>query len=493
MPGSHDAQVPLDVPARAHDPPTLPTTSSATSLRWPPLVTAVPESPPSADATRIGVTTAGIDAQFCAGGPACRILLPLWIGEQESRGRMHLTQLVHLAAAVNRTLVLPNVGKSRLGTCGKWTFEAYYDTGSLARQMREVSGGAGRLMLMDDFKTWIDMRPDAPRGQVLFLQEDVGPAPPEEDATLLESQDGLSLFVDRDTLAADDRRLKNAFCLKTKFRGLQLDQHQPLSMHLTAPDPLYPADVPSGDLFVELLNHLSASYTAPKQLLDVADNQLVSPQDSPLDPDVLLVHWDLRHMPFTAPLPPLDYSAKLWQMTHRLTALHRPYLAVHWRMETVDPAVLPDCAEALVDTLSTLLGDPTLAAGIKSVWLATDVPWSSDVDKQVEEGVMRSPEQRSNTFKAFAKEHFEAIDILKAAFARDGSLEEWTLTGLAEEIRKLRAAHEDDELVLAYEDDVGLLWEDSGIWGILDKMAAMNSTLFVSGARGCGRVRYVQL
>ena len=158
-------------------------------------------------------------------------------------------------------------------------------------------------------------------------------------------------------------------------------------------------------------------------------------------------------------------------------------------METVEPAVLPDCAEALVDTLGTLLADPTLADGIKTVWLATDVPWSGSTTAV--DALVRSPAQRSNTFKAFTNEHFEAIGIVKTAFANEGPLMGFKLTGLGEEIQKLRMADKADELVLAHEDDVGMLWEDSGIWGILDKTAAMSSALFVSGARGCGRVRSV--
>ena len=39
------------------------------------------------------------------------------------------------------------------------------------------------------------------------------------------------------------------------------------------------------------------------------------------------------------------------------------------------------------------------------------------------------------------------------------------------------------------DDDDGILLEDPGILGILDKLAAFNAALFVSGTRGCGRVR----
>lgn len=486
----------LDAMVEKHEEQGIPTTTDIVNLRWPPIVTAVPEAPPSHDATRIGVTTAAIDAQFCY-AERCRILLPLWIGEQESRGRMHLTQLIHLAVALNRTLVLPNVGKSRLGTCGKWTFEAYYDVGSLARQVKEVGGGTTRVMLMDDFKTWIDMRPDAPQGQVLFFQEGSITEEIQQTSALLTSAEGLNLFIDNHVLAPNDPRLKNTFCLKTKYRGLLLDQHLPQTMYLTPPDPLnVAATTPSGELMAGLLTqHLGGPSSRSSVLpVDTQPNQYAARSFRetyiPSEPDVLLLHWDFRHLPFTpAPtLPPLRYADKLWEFSQQLTQPYQPYLAVHWRMETVEPALLPDCAEALVDTMNTLLSDPTLAKGIQTVWLATDVPWSSTSDG----ALLRSPAQRSNTFKAFTEQHTQAIRIVKGAFEREGSLAAWKLTGLGEEVQRVRNTMQGEELVLAYEDDLGMLWEDSGVWGILDKMAAMRSALFVSATRNCGRVRYVR-
>ena len=43
------------------------------------------------------------------------------------------------------------------------------------------------------------------------------------------------------------------------------------------------------------------------------------------------------------------------------------------------------------------------------------------------------------------------------------------------------------------DDEEGVLLDDPGVLGILDKLAAMRAALFVSGAKRCGRVRYVRL
>lgn len=470
--------------------------AEAVYSRWPPIVTVIPEVRPSAQSTRQGLTTTSVDAQFCRDQPRCRFLLPLWIGEQESRGRIHLTQILHLAASLNRTVILPNVGKSRIGACGKWDFSAYYDTGSFARQLKDLSGDSATVMLMDDFKTWVSMRPQHPVGHLVFFHERAATPSEVSQASMLLSEDSLDLYIDRQVLGLQDPRLKNAFCLKSKFRNLRLDLRRPLSLHANISDATPQSS--SGDIFQTVLQDEDILQTTAR--LHLHDADLASPQDAfgvdeptenaPFDPDVLVVHWDLRHLAFATPptTPGLAYSENLWELAGMLAPPSKPYLAVHWRMETVEPELLPDCAEALVDTLSILLAEPTLAKDIKTVWLATDMPGS------LTSGVsLQGPALRSNTFKVITGQHTEALGILKAAFDRGGPLEDWTVTGLAEQMQRVRSelASAKREFSIGNADDDGLIWEDPGIWGILDKMVAMESTLFVSGARGCGRVRCV--
>lgn len=448
----------------------------------------------STESTRDGLTTTLVDSQFCTGQSQCRLLLPLWIGEQESRGRLHLTQILHLAAALNRTVVLPNVGKSRIGTCGKWGFEAYYDVGSVARQLAQISGGTGQVMFMDNFRTWVSMRPERPVGQLVFLDERRASYNEHAQATLAIAEDGFDLYVDNGPLDNGDPRLKNSFCLKKKLRRLHLDSRRPLSVHANISDST--AVSTTGNTLSAYFRRQDVFQLAvngqPPQ--DLGDIQKVSqpPPTVSVDPEVLVIHWDLRRTPFftSASVPGLDYSQKLWDLADLLTTPSQPYLAVHWRMETVQPDLLPDCAEALVDTLSSLLADPTLAKGIKTVWLATDMPVSLSSEEALRVHV---PPQRSNTFKAITSEHTSAMNIVKAAFDVGGVLQDWQITSLAEQMQRVRTelAEEGRDFSLADEDEAGLIWEDSGIWGILDKIAAMQSTLFVSGARGCGRVRYV--
>ena len=466
------------------------------NLRWPSKVTAIPEIVPSPEALKSGIVSSAVDAQFCNGRP-CRFLFPLWIGEQESRGRMHLMQVVHLAAALNRTLVLPNVGKSRIGGCGKWPFDAYYDVPSFARQVQDTLGVYQKMVPMDDFKTWLDMRPDSPTAHMIFLDENTTAIVRDPlESTLISREEFIDVYADTMPLDLEDTRLKNARCLQRKFQRLDLDTRYPVSVRLATGDP--PSTVTPGTQLAAILQREDVSQasfrhtsrSAPS-LQEVLTSETAPTVDAlPNEAEVLLIHWDLRHFPFptTATSQSLNYSSNIHRLAEKLTAMHQPYIAVHWRMETVVPTLLPDCAEALVDTLSILLADPTLGAGVRSIWLATDLPWPSSPSDPMH---VKTPVQRSNTFRNVTDEHIEALEILKTAFEPEGALEGWKLTGLAQEIARVRATMESsgDEFALDDDDEGGLLWEDSGVWGILDKMAAMESALFVSAARGCGRVR----
>lgn len=502
--------------------------SSTTSHRsWPPLVSVVPETRPDPDKFYSGLTSSSVDAQFCNEAPQCQFLLPLWIGEQESRSRIHVVQVLQLAMALNRTLVLPNVGKSRLGACSRWDFEVYYDVGSLVGkkspdELYPISNKQERLrkaMLMDDFKTWLELRPSKPHSQVVFVDEKpAGEKIKTKDVTLFPGVSArsetpvLDVFVDQDTLDPQDHRLKKTRCLNTKFRQMDLDAFLPVSVHL----PLDEAQkaLVSSDALIDALRRE-----------DVRNHSYIdSPSQEAPSPDVLILHWDIRHFPFTFYSPTnLQYSQPLLDLSDRLTSAYKPYLAVHWRMETVPSGVLPDCAESLVDTLSTLLSDTALSKGIKTIWFASDFPWVvssssplafggyDDHDQKNLHMKIDTSARRSSTFRSVTYEHIEAIETFKNAFNQGGALEGYKLTGVAEELDRVRTEIEnshrgdvDDEdeggaerypwsgkgfNILEQDDDDGVLLEDPGVLGILDKLAAFNAALFVSGARGCGRVR----
>ncbi|KAJ7212858.1 hypothetical protein B0H12DRAFT_1033102 [Mycena haematopus] len=149
---------------------------------------------------------------------------------------------------------------------------------------------------------------------------------------------------------------------------------------------------------------------------------------------------------------------------------------VHWRMESVPAARLPQCAYALVDTLARLPG------GVRTVWFASDYPHAVHrTQRGVDFGATPGAtlhKGKSGTFRDVGPLHAEAVGIFGDAFEEDGELEGWEVAELTDE----RIAALDKEQVEPE------LLEDAGVRGIVDKIIGMRATLFVSGASpGCAR------
>ncbi|KII85240.1 hypothetical protein PLICRDRAFT_336854 [Plicaturopsis crispa FD-325 SS-3] len=450
---------------------------ASNTFGWPPAVTRIPEPTlPRLNAFQsqeYKMSTEDMDYETCGTSP-CRYLLPLRVGEQESKARLHLAELAQLAQALGRTLVLPNVGKSRIGACYRWDFGAYYDVDTLAQDVQQLSENQN-IMRLDEFKSWTATRLDKATAQVVVI-DTKGPASDTLSRNATSVSSGVvNMVVDHEQDAVES---KLARCAPGKFPRLDFSAYAPVFV--------YP---PGGDSRVE---NFGMSLVDSMTTLDNEDTALRGRSDplssldaSPLSntvADVLLVDWDLRHPVFVQPTPPqtplaLAYSPKLLRLAENLAAPLGPYLVVHWRMETIPPDALPHCAAALIDTLVSLLSTGT---EVRTVWFASDYP-QPITRPRFEADTTQFP-VGSGTFKDFTPEHEEAIDALRAAFASGGPLEGARLTGLAEEMARLKRAASSEWFRVDEE-----LLQDPGVLGILDKVVATRAALFVSGAKGCGR------
>ncbi|KAJ3997060.1 hypothetical protein F5050DRAFT_1570168 [Lentinula boryana] len=156
---------------------------------------------------------------------------------------------------------------------------------------------------------------------------------------------------------------------------------------------------------------------------------------------------------------------------------------IHWRMESVSPDILPDCAHDLVDTISNLLHTSVLGEGIQKVWFAGDYPVpivnhlypSSD-----RPSIPTIIQNKSGTFRDFGEKHRETVDVLVDAFREGAEQNRWALTDLTAELVRME---EDDGILDVHPDFL----TDSGALGILDKMIGMNAAIFVGGSKRCGR------
>lgn len=71
----------------------------------------------------------------------------------ESKAQMHFRQLAFTAGLVNRTIVLPNVGNSRLGACHGHEFGFYYSHEWLDNNREHF-----QYITLQHFKAWLEER-----------------------------------------------------------------------------------------------------------------------------------------------------------------------------------------------------------------------------------------------------------------------------------------------------------------------------------------------
>ncbi|KAJ7757702.1 hypothetical protein DFH07DRAFT_1025127 [Mycena maculata] len=404
------------------DPDERPYFASISGHHRPPIVTRIPETKKQA----------APPLEIC--GPArtpCRFLLPLRIAEQESKARIHFMEILRLAQKLDRILVLPNVGKSRLGLCFKSDFEMYYDL--------ERSGlSDAATVKLDLFRRWADA--EAPSAQLVFLSAKPDPQLGVDPAIF--SNDDVSIRVGASNNSSAD--LPGCFA---KFHVLRLDAHTPLYIHLKPHTRPWPIDASILDALTRPEIHAASP-----------------------DPAVLVLSWDLR-LPIFPPTPArLHYAPRLHALA-TLLAPPAPYALVHWRMESVPPAALPACAHALVDTLAGLPG------GVRTVWWASDYPYALHRRARpgTDYGAASGAQAKSSTFHGLGPLHAEAVGIFGDAFEVGGELEGWA----AAELTEARLAALD-----GWEPE---LLEDAGVRAIVDKIIGVRAALLVSGTPGCAR------
>lgn len=533
-------------------------------LAWPPLVTHIPEPAPLVTQNQMtnapgspnqpqfqfqhippSLLSFPLFSQSTCGAPKCLYLLPLRVPEQESKARLHFAQIMELGRKLGRTVVLPGVGKSRMGGCARWEFGKYYHVDRLGKQLAE-----GRVIDAEAFRVWSATRPGVPTAQFLSIESKPLAGSTNHGGDVIFSEQGVTAHI---PLPLSNTKTEieiqadpdpDPRCLPIKYPRLNLHAFRPLTIH----PPLRGKERKGafGESLVKLIKRDDVRWAGAHSVSRT--EQEGGEEGAGQEPDVLVLNYDLRHPLFplssVAPVLQLEYAPALITLASKLnpatedtsnrTRNDNNYLVIHWRMETVPPEVLPTCAERLVDTLVGLLVPQTRSRTrndeateydwdygavepepdveseqgeelrIKTVWFASDYPYPISLPNSVS---FANPSAKSGTFKTLTSSHFSAISILRNAFGPSGPLGDVKLTGLREEIGKLRdhAVKRNEEVIRegeGREEGTGIgigigidgeMADDSGVLGILDKLVAMRARVFVSGGKGCGRVRCVFL
>lgn len=397
--------------------------------------------------------------------PSCKFLLPLKITEQGLNAHVHLVQLLRLARALNRTLVLPNVGKNGVGACRRWHFGVYYDGRALLS--KSDCDDSNCVIRQDRFKAWVDSLGYSPSSQLVSVDwthpKDFPPFFVDE-----QSNDGLDFYIHRNSETATTL-YNSAQCLNRKFP--QLDLTGPFSpLSFVVPD--YGRQERSGgDISRTLLEKLSRptlAHTQPELLGTIGNHSADYDFDRiQASPDVLIVSWNIPLSTFQPDQTTIiHYSPQLRALAARLVRRLGSYIAVTWNVETSKGDAVLGCVEALRSALYYVLGSRE-RLGIRNVWLAGNLSPSD---------LLHSSEPLCTS--AFTEETFFTSDV--------------KLTGVRRELERMIREGEEVDDVANNGDDVIRKQEvlkDVGVLGILDKLVSMRSTIFVTASEGCGKTR----
>ncbi|QRV86751.1 O-FucT domain protein [Ceratobasidium sp. AG-Ba] len=328
------------------------------------LVTALPETK---SPKHKYVPNALADWRLCGRNDRpCQVTLVGTIGEQESKAQSHVQQIAVIARDLNRTLILPNMHKSRFGTCFHNRFDMYYDVGSL--QTLGV-----RVATYEAFLEWAATRRTAPQAQVVEIMA-------------WEQQTAYQSLAWQRCLAKAAPRLK---WLKPAARLPVRNSKRFIS---------------SGRSVVKILSN-----GLPKILPS-------HPNMHDLDvPQIYALDWKLRHPVVSEVVGRyLTYSSKIVRRADDLLDAAGPVAVVHWRMESVPASGLVGCSKGLINTFEWM-SQQVEFKDIRSVYLATDYPLENVSTRH------------SGTFRDVGQQHHAAIDVFRRAFQPGGPLEAYKL------------------------------------------------------------------
>ncbi|GAA5871372.1 hypothetical protein JCM16303_000735 [Sporobolomyces ruberrimus] len=499
------------------------------ALDQPPAVAEIPEIEkpnPLLPVSRLDKVPAEIlDEQVCGAskGHGCQFLVPAWLGEQETKAQQHLYQLGLLALATNRTLVLPNVSKSRLGTCYRHPFSFYYSPSSLS------SLGIPTIS-QEDFLLWTLQRDPPPSAQVVSIVNAKPGVYP---------QGAVEIDSAADPFAPPSKPNRN-LCLRSPRSKLDFNSFSPLAIY--PPEGYHKSETGRLGFGQSTINTLLSTEVGTKA--SRRSSTIRSNNEDAL-PDVLAFNYEMRFPiltpesivaflpssssstsdlsppsePPTTPLPFVHFPyAETWSLLADSISSHlSPFISIHWRTETLTPSNLSPCSESLLDKIFLLkLEYPS----ISNVYLATDYPIEQldpSFATRTNEGVIGEGVAHSGTFaKTITEQHHKVMRKFLRGFETRSKRFEATRTGSnGKGLRLTTFAKEQNELSLDPNEsnlpptllsqlinltstdldldpsnpistmlDLGSL--DSGLLGILDKLIVTKSQIFLTGVPGVG-------
>ncbi|CAG8770512.1 9123_t:CDS:1, partial [Funneliformis caledonium] len=220
---------------------------------------------------------------------------------------------------LNRTIVLVNVQHSRLESCRKFPFNFYYNVDEIMKMFPNV-----KFITQQDFLNWTRERDNRPTATHRYIKTDRNLR-----SNLLELRRECLNQFDFKFNHNDDLMInKTTIKLGSKGSWKEINNNKLLIKTLT-------------------------------RLLD-------------LDDEVLLIRHQIPSplFPSMGEVINLPYANHLIEAANNATNQLGPFIAIHWRMETGEPEMMPICVKSLIKYVNKLQAE----IGIYNIYFATDYP-----------------------------------------------------------------------------------------------------------------------
>ncbi|CAJ0910279.1 13577_t:CDS:2 [Entrophospora sp. SA101] len=231
-----------------------------------------------------------INLKYC-GEPECKFMFVYTVfGEQVTRLNLHFSSLAKLSIFLNRTLVLTNVGHSEMNACSDFPFEFYYDIEQLKKNMPGL-----QVITQKDFYNWIRERSFKPNVTLSYMSH--------KEPRFTSSKPSTQFFKN-----PEDEQCYNSLNLK----------------------PIDYKEVYCG------------ANIRTKEYREEMKSFLMKEFDT--DVEILLIRYILYGGEFLEKGSVLAYAKHIVEASSRVVNKLKPFIAIHWRMESADEELAPKCS-----------------------------------------------------------------------------------------------------------------------------------------------------
>jgi hypothetical protein len=261
-----------------------------------------------------------INQRYC-GYDKCKFLFVYNQPDEESLANQHMSNFIQLAKELNRTMILTNVGDSRISSCKKFPFNFYYSIKSLLQEFPHV-----QFITQENFKKWTKLRHEKPSTQHIFI------ARGGKNSSIEIVNPSLDLIQKKHCLNQFEMKFNEDSIFKKIRTGKGF----------------WRLDETRSQFSKFLIENLKE-----------------------IDDEIILLNHDIRKPFFSKNLPRIDYSQRILQEAERIINDLQPFIAISWRLEnTFSSSQLSGCIQRLMETLKKIKN----SLGIENIYFTTDYP-----------------------------------------------------------------------------------------------------------------------